>query len=68
MHHILVIDDEQTFLYFLEQTLILMGYRVKTANSGEGAIEILRGDHDFDLVITDIIMPNNPFLNCQHQN
>jgi CheY-like chemotaxis protein len=58
MHHILVIDDEQTFLYFLGQTLTLMGYRVKTANSGEGAIEILRGDHDFDLVITDIVMPN----------
>ena len=35
-----------------------MGYRVKTANSGEGAIEILRGGHDFDLVITDIVMPN----------
>jgi CheY-like chemotaxis protein len=58
MHHILVIDDEQTFLGFLGQTLTLMGYRVKTANSGEAAIEILRGDHDFDLVITDIVMPN----------
>ena len=34
-----------------------MGYRVKTANSGEGAIKILRGNHDFDLVVTDIIMP-----------
>ncbi|MBW1825303.1 MAG: response regulator [Deltaproteobacteria bacterium] len=65
MHHILVIDDEQIFLGFLGQTLTLMGYRVKTANSGEGAIEILRDDHDFDLVdhdfdlvITDIVMPN----------
>ena len=57
MHHILVIDDEQTFLDFLGRTLTIMGYRVKTANSGEGAIEILRGSHDFDLVITDIVMP-----------
>ena len=58
MHHILVIDDEPTFLDFLGRTLTIMGYRVKTANSGEGAIEILRGGHDFDLVITDIVMPN----------
>ena len=57
MHNILVIDDEPTFLDFLGRTLTFMGYRVKTANNGEGAIKILRGSHDFDLVITDIIMP-----------
>jgi CheY-like chemotaxis protein len=57
MRHILVIDDEQIFLDFLGQILTIMGYRVKTANSGEGAIEILRGGYDFDLVITDIVMP-----------
>jgi CheY-like chemotaxis protein len=57
MHNILVIDDEPTFLDFLGRTLTIMGYRVTTTDSGEGAIKILRGSHDFDLVITDIAMP-----------
>lgn len=57
MAHLLVIDDEDTFLDFLSQTLTMMGYQVKTAHSGHEAIEILGGGHEFDLVVTDVLMP-----------
>lgn len=56
MTYLLVIDDQETFLDFLGRTLTIMGYRVKTAQGGKEAIEILRSDEDFDLVITDILM------------
>ena len=56
MAHLLVIDDQDTFLDFLGRTLEIMGFRVKTAHGGEEGIEILQSGYDFDLVITDILM------------
>lgn len=52
---ILVVDDEQSMLDFLDILLTKEGYRVTLAESGEKACDLL-GRESFDLVITDIIM------------
>ena len=52
MDHILVIEDQDGLLNFLRETLILMGYKVKTAHDGEEGIELFDNREDFNLVIT----------------
>lgn len=53
---ILIVDDEQDILLFLEAVLKYRGFSVKTAQGGEEAIRHFR-DEPFALVITDIKMP-----------
>lgn len=54
---ILVVDDEVDLLevavFFLEE----MGYKVVEAVDGTSAIAILQRERDFDLLVTDVIMP-----------
>ena len=57
MGQILVIEDQNGLLSFLRETLILMGYEVKTAHDGEEGIKLFDDREDFNLVITDIRMP-----------
>src|SRR5262249_34373498 len=38
--------------------LTSLGYRVREAHSGPGAVTILQSGHRFDLLFTDIIMPD----------
>jgi len=52
---ILVVDDETTIRDLCCQTLSLAGYDVSTAESGEEAVERL--GEDWDIVITDLMMP-----------
>lgn len=54
---ILIVDDETEIAAILSQRLELKGFRTKTAQSGNEAYEILRGEV-FDLIISDIRMPN----------
>jgi nitrogen-specific signal transduction histidine kinase/ActR/RegA family two-component response regulator len=55
---ILFVDDEETLRRVMEQMLVRMGYRVTTAMGGEEALSIFRKDlHAFDLLITDMTMP-----------
>jgi DNA-binding response OmpR family regulator len=55
---ILIVDDEQKVGFFLSQSLTRMSdrYDVKTARSGEEALDILEND-SIDLLITDLRMP-----------
>lgn len=53
---VLVVDDEPAVLHSLEQFLRREGYSVLTAESGEYALEIIRGSN-IDLVLMDIKMP-----------
>jgi two-component system cell cycle response regulator len=53
---ILVVDDEQSICDFLTEALVHLGHRVQTANDGVEAIEKVQVS-DFDIVITDMIMP-----------
>ncbi len=58
-YDILLVDDDAVILNTIGPALENKGYRVKTANSGEQAIEMIV-EKDFDLVITDLVMePTN---------
>jgi len=53
---ILVVDDEFDVGELLAELLAMRGHRVTTAINGQLARALLR-DRDFDLVITDFMMP-----------
>jgi NADH-quinone oxidoreductase subunit E/NADP-reducing hydrogenase subunit HndA len=53
---ILIVDDEQVVLKSCERVLGQEGYAVKTTTSAKAALAML-GDQLFDLVITDMKMP-----------
>lgn len=57
MKKILIVDDEPIALKLLEQYLSLKGYDVTTALDGFIAIDKLE-EHEFDLIISDVMMPN----------
>jgi two-component system phosphate regulon response regulator PhoB len=54
--NILVVDDEKDILELIEYNLSKNGYRVKTASSGEEALELVK-ENDFDLIILDLMLP-----------
>ena len=54
---VLVVDDEASFRYFLYNALENAGYRVTAVGSGEEALMRARC-YDFDVIITDMVMPN----------
>jgi|TARA_R110002126_G_scaffold13118_3_gene56726 two-component system cell cycle sensor histidine kinase/response regulator CckA len=57
---ILLVEDEDAVRNFSERALNNKGYDVVGADCGESAIEMIEehGIDTFDLVITDVIMPN----------
>ncbi len=56
---ILFVDDEAPLVEMVERILRNMGYRVETRTSGIEALELFRAHPErFDLVITDMTMPN----------
>jgi DNA-binding NtrC family response regulator len=52
---ILLVDDDVLILQTIGAALEKEGYDIKTAESGENALELLKKRH-FDLVITDLVM------------
>lgn len=54
---ILAVDDEPDLRTLLKILLENRGYRVEEAASGQEAVDKMRADPDFDLVIMDIMMP-----------
>ncbi len=61
-HHILVVDDSHTFQQAMARLLISQGYRVTCSSSGEDAAKKLQST-EFDLVLSDIILPGMSGLN-----
>ncbi len=53
---ILLVDDEKEYLDVIKLILESNQFKVKTASSGKKALSML-GKESFDLVITDLIMP-----------
>jgi DNA-binding response OmpR family regulator len=51
----LVVDDEESIRFFLEEALIRAGYEVACCASGEEALECLRADRS-DLVLLDLML------------
>jgi DNA-binding response OmpR family regulator len=58
---ILVIDDDAQVLNLVSEMLRLEGHAVDVAENGLRALQKL-GDHRFDLVITDLLMPEKEGL------
>jgi signal transduction histidine kinase/ActR/RegA family two-component response regulator len=57
--HILVVDDEWPLVQAAQEMLTGLGYRVTARTSSVEALEAFRATPDrFDLVITDLTMPN----------
>ena len=61
MKRILIIDDEQIVLEVLRKILELEGYEVVTAANGDEGLELF-SQKPFDLVITDMVMPEKDGL------
>ncbi len=56
---ILLVDDEEPIVRIVKQTLERLGYQVATRTGSVDALEAFRAGPDkFDLVITDMTMPN----------
>ena len=57
--HILFIDDELSIVKLIKMILEKLGYQVTTSTGSLGALESFRmAPHRFDLVISDMSMPN----------
>jgi CheY-like chemotaxis protein len=55
---ILVVDDEQDILNFVQSALNRAGYTVVQAHSGDMALELFETlQVTFDLLLTDVVMP-----------
>jgi len=55
---ILVVDDNRAMRTVARRHLASLGYRVCEAESGPAALAILDNDSSFDLLFTDIVMPD----------
>ncbi|MGH1416204.1 MAG: PAS domain-containing protein [Pelagimonas sp.] len=54
---ILVAEDESGVLAILVAVLRKAGYDVVATPSGDAALEVFQADQNFDLLITDVVMP-----------
>jgi len=61
MKRVLIVDDDEVFRRVLSVNLQAAGYETQTADNGRTALRLCR-QHSFDLVITDIVMPEKEGL------
>ena len=54
---VLVVDDEPAIRRFLKTSLGTQGYQVSEAECGSVALDMLRERDNFDLLFTDVVMP-----------
>lgn len=54
--HILVVEDDPAILRYAERTLIVLGYTVDTALTGEEAVGLLKS-RSYDILLTDVVLP-----------
>ena len=64
---ILVVDDDFQVASVIRKILLHEGYDVETAENGREATDLLMSDRHFDLVITDIRMPEIDGLDLLRQ-
>lgn len=53
---VLLVEDDPAILRYTERTLILLGYAVDTALTGDAAAERLRS-RTYDILLTDVVLP-----------
>lgn len=54
---LLLVEDERLVREFAERILRSQGYEVVTAENGEDALRLIDGRIEFDLLVTDVVMP-----------
>jgi two-component system cell cycle sensor histidine kinase/response regulator CckA len=54
---LLVVEDHEAVRRMIAVTLERAGYKVATAATGDEALALARAGHEFDVVITDMVMP-----------
>ena len=54
---VLLVEDEAPVRAFAARALALRGYTVTQASSGEEAPEALEGGNEFDVFVSDVVMP-----------
>jgi CheY-like chemotaxis protein len=64
---LLLVDDEELVRNGTAELLRDIGYDVVTADSGSDALSLLRGGADFDMVISDYLMPGMNGAELIHQ-
>jgi two-component system cell cycle sensor histidine kinase/response regulator CckA len=55
---VLLVEDENAVRMFASRALRSKGYKVLEASSGEEAIHLIQKGEEFDLLITDVMMPH----------
>ncbi|MCG2722976.1 MAG: response regulator [Thermodesulfovibrionales bacterium] len=55
---VLIVDDDSKSRRIFDAHCTSMGFETVLVNDGEEAMEILSHDPYFDLIITDVMMPN----------
>jgi signal transduction histidine kinase len=63
--HVLVVDDEKSIRNSLHEFLVADGYRVEVAANAQEALRLL-GAHDFDVVVSDIVLPGISGIELLH--
>ncbi|WP_022954037.1 PAS-domain containing protein [Leucothrix mucor] len=56
---ILLVEDDEGVRQFVHRTLSKMGYTVDLAENGDFALDQLSQNPDYELVLTDIVMPGS---------
>ncbi|PKB24932.1 two-component system cell cycle sensor histidine kinase/response regulator CckA [Novosphingobium kunmingense] len=54
---ILLVEDEDMVRAVAERALTRAGYTVTTASDGDEGLEIVEGGAEFDLIVSDVVMP-----------
>lgn len=57
MIRVLLADDDDAMRDFLARALERAGYRVDPVNCGTAALALIEAGEQFDLLLTDIVMP-----------
>ncbi len=55
---VLLVEDEDMVRAVAERALVRQGYSVETARDGEEGLELFAAGKRYDLVISDVVMPN----------
>lgn len=56
---ILLVEDRKEVLVVFKKTLEMAGYQVVTATTGDQGYRLFVENEDFDLIVTDIVMPGD---------
>ena len=55
----MLVEDRKEVLVVFKKTLEMAGYQVVTATTGDQGYRLFVENEDFDLIVTDIVMPGD---------